>query len=77
MDAQTRSKLKQVITLISVAHENKIADQLENFTDWVYDLAYRKGWQHGLWKKEPDYNYQTNALLRRKRTSKNNSANLF
>jgi len=65
MDSQTRNKLKQMFSVLNVSSDDNAKHELENFTDWVYDLAYRKGWQHGLWKKEPDLSYQTSGLARK------------
>ena len=65
MDSQTRSRLKQLITSMDVSSDDNTAHDLEEFTDWVYDIAYRKGWQHGLWKRDPDFSYQTSGLARK------------
>lgn len=58
----------------TIASRNAAADEmhllltseLEKFTDWVYDLAYRKGWNHGYWKQDTDMSFQT-CQMRRKR----------
>ena len=70
MDSQTRSKLKQVITELGVSSDDNAEHKLESFTDWVYDLAYRKGWQHGLWKRDPDFSYQTSGLARKQKLAR-------
>ena len=68
MDSETRSRLKQLQTEIAQLSSGDIDSKLEIFTDWVYDLAYRKGWYDGLWRQEADYSYQTHNMYRKKKT---------
>jgi len=67
MDSETRTKMRGFINSIISKPFSEIESDTETFTDWVYDLAYRKGWNHGYWKIDPDYSYQTFNLRRRKR----------
>ncbi len=68
MDSETRSKLKQLQTELSSISSVDMGFKLEMFTDWVYDLAYRKGWYDGLWRQDADYSHQTHNMSRKKRT---------
>lgn len=65
MDSETRSKLKQFKTDRS-PDSSDFESQMELFTDWVYDQAYRKGWFHGYWLQDADYAYQRAGLRRKK-----------
>ena len=65
MDSETRRKMNEILK--TVADEKQVFKQItEDFTDWVYDLAYRKGWQDGYWRQDVDLSYQTAFLKRRK-----------
>jgi|GEM_PF-2383631 len=66
MDSEARNKMRGFINSIATKTTADIQPDIEVFTDWVYDLAYRKGWNHGYWRIDPDYTYQI-LNLRRKR----------
>ena len=66
MDSETRRKMNEILK--SIADEKESFEQITTeFTDWVYDLAYRKGWHDGYWRQDVDLSHQTGSLKRRYR----------
>ncbi len=66
MDSETRSAMKKHLNSLSVCDEQRRADLVELFTDWVYDQAYRKGWHHGYWRQDADISFQVSGMIRRR-----------
>ena len=67
MDSETKNRMIKFIESIKQTNQS-ITAEIELFTDWVYDTAYRKGWDHGYWRIDPDYSYQISNLKRKKHT---------
>jgi len=62
MDAETRRKMKRFVEQIEKQNKVDPLTELEIYTDWVYDLAYRKGWNHGFWRQEADISHQIECV---------------
>lgn len=65
MDSEIRTKMNQQIKEIDTLAPHARAHHFEQFVDWVYDLAYRKGWDHGYWRQDVDMSHQVSGLVRR------------